>query len=161
MSHIPVVGGKTLRARLYILFVFVALILLGATMVTPFLITASSSTTNEFDYNRFSPVPRYFWSTEDRFIKGLVKYFNTYRDWNLQMAANMPNFPTHWATWMTIGQDAQNVDTAARYCLRSATDEHQLRLSSDYSEFADTYPLEDTVVAVEDIVGGGIPHQSL
>lgn len=151
MGHIPVVGGKSIRVRLYLLFVFGTLIVLGATMVTPFLITVSSSAANDFDYNRFSPVPRYFYSPEDRFVKGLVKYFNTYRGWADQLAANLGNVPSHWATWMTIGQDRRSVDRVADRYLQKAGNPQWQAQARDYSEFADSYPLTDTMVAVEDI----------
>jgi len=151
MSHILKVGNRSWRVRLYVVFVFTSLITLGATMVTPFMITVSSSTTNDFDYNRFSPLPRYFFSSEDRFVKGLVKYFNGYRGWTEQFTANMPGVPEHWAGWMAIGQDTKNVDQYAKKYL-GATEAEKLSwriCTADYAAFCAAYPVEDCVVAVQ------------
>ena len=86
MALIPNVGRSAWSIRMFIVFVYVALAFLGLTMVVPFLITVANSTTNDFDYERFRPIPRYVWSANDRFVKGLVPYFNVFRGWNSQMA---------------------------------------------------------------------------
>jgi ABC-type glycerol-3-phosphate transport system permease component len=135
------------------MFVFAALIVLGSTMVVPFLITVASSSTNDFDYNRFAPVPKYFWSSNDRFMKGLVKYFNTYRGWAYQLKANMEDLPSHWASWLIIGQDETNVDKVASQYLKHSPEQWKTwqLMSKDYSDFCESYPIEDSVVAVLDI----------
>jgi hypothetical protein len=128
---------------------------LGATMVVPFLITVTSSTTNDFDYFRFHPVPRYFWSENDRFMKAMVPYFNTYRNWNDQMRCYLPGMPGHWTSWEVIGQDVQSTDRIATECLNAyEKDPEKMHLiAKDYSLFSDAYPLLDTVVPIQEIQG--------
>ena len=76
MPIIAQIGQKTQKGRVAILSIYGLLIVMGITMVVPFLITLTSSTTNDFDYDRFSILPRSMWSRGDRFMKGLVGYFN-------------------------------------------------------------------------------------
>lgn len=150
MSLIPEVGRKRPSARAFTSFVYAALIVLGATMVVPFLITLTSSTTNNFDYQRFWPIPRYFWSTNDRYMKGLVYFFNSYRGCNAQMRAYIPDMPSYWTSWSTIGRDINNVDAIARKCMaRMDKDPDRERLiAADYSHFCDQLPLLETCVTV-------------
>ena len=147
MSHVPVVGKKALSSRSYMFMVYLGLIVLGTTMVVPFLITASGSVANDFDYRRYYPVPRYFWSGTDRFSKGLVYFFNKNRGWNKQMRAYYPDMPGRWATWGNIGADIKGSDNFATQYMQ--IDESTRTKAQDYSEFADNYPLEDTQAAVE------------
>lgn len=119
-------------------------------MVVPFLITVTGSTANNFDYERFWPIPRYCWSREDRFIKGLVYFFNDYRGWNDQMKAVLPEAPKHWTSWNAIGRDLQSVDKVADHYLHP-TDAQRKQwdlMAADYSAFTDSYSLIDTRVTV-------------
>ncbi len=147
MSHLPVVGRRALSIRSYIIFVFAALSVLGITMVVPFLITVSSSTTNDYDYDRFRPVPRYFWSSPDRYMKGLVKYFNLYRSWNAQMQTQFPDMPRNWTTWLAMGDNVRESDAFAQRYLDSfqANAAVQRKIAADYSDFEMDYPILDTV----------------
>jgi ABC-type glycerol-3-phosphate transport system permease component len=150
MSLIPNVGRKSFSIRVFIIFIYTSLILMGATMIIPFLITLTSSTTNNFDYERFWPVPRYCWSRNDRFMKGIVYFFNGYRGWNAQMRAVMPEAPKHWTSWNTMGRDLQNVDKiAGKYLNPTEAQKKQWDLMAmDYSEFSDSSSLTDTRVTV-------------
>ena len=76
MALVAQVGRKKIKARVFFTMLYTALILLGSSMVVPFMITITGSTANDFDYERFSIAPRYFWSTRDRFVKCMVPYFN-------------------------------------------------------------------------------------
>lgn len=152
MALIPNVGKKSAKLRLFIIFVYTSLIVMGTTMIIPFLITLTGSTTNDFDYERFWPVPRYCWSRNDRFMKGLVYFFNDYRGWNDQMKAVLPEAPKHWTSWNSIGRDLQNIDKiAAKYLNPSEAQKKQWDLmAGDYSEFTDNFSLIDTRVTVID-----------
>ena len=156
MAIIPTVGRKALRVRLVICMIYLVLVLLGTTMVLPFLITLSSSTTNDYDYDRFSPIPRYLFSDEDRFLKGLVGYFNTYGKWYHQFRAALTDVPQHWTSWQVIGRDKENCLRVARKYLQVPDDE--LRrwrvIAADYSHFADHYPMADSVCPVNDTHAG-------
>jgi len=156
MAILPVVGRRSPSVAAAIVCIYAALALLGATMVVPFLITVSSSTTNDFDYDRFNPVPRYLWSREDRFVKGLVYYFNTFTGWDEQMRAYFPEMPEHWTTWQGIGRDLENVDRVAHTYLAADAAQRQRwqTMAADYAEFAEAYPIEDTLTAVQDVQAG-------
>ena len=148
MSLLATVGRKTLRARLFVSLVYALLIILGTTMVVPFLITVTGSLSNDFDYQRFRPVPRYFWSETDRFVKCLVPYFNKYSDWRKQFHAAAPDMPGYWSNWAMIGRDVKGTDKFARRHLEAyqgATEKNRLS-AADYAEFCQTYPIADKVV---------------
>ncbi len=151
MSHLSTVGRKHWKSRAYVLFVYVALMFMGATMVVPFLITISGSTTSDFDYQRFRPVPRFLFSEEDRYVKGLVKYFNMYRDWSRQFQAYFPEAPESWSSWIKVGEDISGSDALAaeRLAAVRADRETANRIAADYSAFTDGYPMMDTQIAAE------------
>lgn len=150
MSLLPVVGRKAVKSRVFVFFVYSALILLGSTMVVPFLITVTGSVSNNFDYDRFWPVPRFFWSQKDRFVKCMVPYFNAYRGWQKQMTCAAPATPNYWNNWSMIGRDVKGVDQFAGYYLSSFQENSgQARLSAaDYAEFSGRYSLADKVIYV-------------
>ena len=113
MAILPVVGRKSPRVALVIAMIYAALIVLGATMVVPFLITVSSSASNAYDYNRFDVIPHYLWSRDDRFVKGLVLYFSEFKKADEQMRAYFHDMPDYWSTWQVIGKDEENVARVA------------------------------------------------
>lgn len=153
MALIPNVGRKSWSVRLTTLSTYAALILLGATMVVPFMITVSMSITNGFDYDRFWLVPRYFWSEPDRFMRGLFNYFNSYSQWNSQMSCNFRDMPSHWSSWREIGRDRQGVDAlAAQYLNRSPEEMARWKqVAADYSAFVESYPIDDTECTISNV----------
>jgi len=157
MAILPKVGRKSPPVAAFIVFIYVALVLLGVTMVVPFLITVASSASNDFDYDRFSPVPRYLWSREDRFVKGLVCYFNKFSGWDDQLRAYFHDVPPEWTTWRSIGKDDENIARIARRHLGASPEEAARRalMAADYAEFAEAYPVEDTLSAIEDFRASG------
>ena len=152
MLHISTVGRKRWSNRSYTMMVYGMLILMGISMVIPFMITMANSTTNHYDYQRFRPVPRFLYSEEDRYVKGLVKYFSGYKDSNRQLQAYFPSAGAHWSSWLKVGQDIEGADTLARKNLEFVRKNPELsqRLASDYSVFVDGYDMMDTQAAVED-----------
>lgn len=148
MSLIPNVGRKSIKIRIFTIIIYCCLIILGITMVTPFLITVTGSTSNDFDYERFWPVPRYLWSSNDRFMKCLVPYFNGYRSWTKQMKCSIPKMPDYWSSWPVIGRDIKGVDSVASTYLNTfvKAPEKQKKIAADYAEFSENYPLSDKVV---------------
>ncbi|MBQ6923395.1 MAG: hypothetical protein IJQ73_02010, partial [Kiritimatiellae bacterium] len=97
--------------------IYLALSVLGLTMVVPFLITLTSSVSNQYDYSRFSPVPRYFFSRGDRFVRNLTLYFDGFRSWQQQLRALVPEIPRHWANWGAAGRDRAAARGFADACL--------------------------------------------
>lgn len=153
MSHIPTVGRKYWKYRVYVVFLYLALMVMGATMVVPFLITVSGSTTSDYDYQRFRPLPRFLTSQTDRYMKGLEKYFNRYRNWDNQLRAYFPEAPGYWTSWSNIGEDMERSDRVAeaRIAYAKANPETSRRIAADYSMFTDSYPMMDTQVNVQQI----------
>jgi ABC-type glycerol-3-phosphate transport system permease component len=145
------VGRKAWQNRFYVFAVYALLIGLGTTMVVPFLITVSGSTTSDYDYQRFRPVPRFLYSEKDRYMKGLVKYFNRYRDFEKQLQAYFPEAPATWSSWLRIGEDTVGSDALAEKRIQYVQENRETarRIAADYSAFTDTYPMMDTQVAVE------------
>ncbi|WDE95294.1 carbohydrate ABC transporter permease [Lentisphaera profundi] len=153
MSHLPTVGRKHWKNRFYVISLYLLLSCMGISMVVPFLITIGGSASNDFDYHRFSPVPRFLYSQEDRYVKELTKYFNNYRGWDRQFRAYYPDAPDNWSSWMKIGEDPEISDQFALKHLNrfhSNSDVHE-RMAQDYSQFMDSYPMIDTQVRVEQI----------
>ena len=152
MPIIPKIGQKTLKGRLVVLFIYAVLTVLGATMVVPFMVTVSSSFANAFDYDRFSPLPRQIWSRSDRFVKGLVYYYNIYSDWHLQSQARFRDMPEHWSTWATAGRDQEGVKALAGPYLDPSPEQFERwkRIAADYAEIADRHPVQDTICALTD-----------
>lgn len=148
MALLPLVGRTTFKARVFIILVYTVLILLGTTMVVPFLITVTGSLSNDFDYERFWPVPRYFWSQNDRFVKCLVPYFNGYRDWKKQMQAAAAAMPDFWNSWSLAGSDVSMVDKFAESYLSEYKQSPQTikLIAADYAQFCQNYPMSDKVV---------------
>ena len=153
MSHLSTVGRKHWKSRAYLVFIYAALVFMGITMVVPFLITISGSTTSDFDYQRFRPVPRFLFSEEDRYVKALGKYFNLYRNWDRQLHAYFPEAPETWSSWLKIGEDipASDALAAERLAAVRADRETANRIAADYSAFTDRYPMMDTQIVAEQI----------
>ena len=145
MPIIAIVGRRSKGMRCLLLAMYLILSVLGLTMVVPFMITLTGSLSNEFDYDRFSPVPKCLRSSADRFTKGLVGYFNLYPQWSPQMASHFRLMPEHWASWRELGRDRDGIDSFAKPYLTPPpqTMERWRRMATDYSMFVDQYPLSD------------------
>ncbi|MFA6270614.1 MAG: carbohydrate ABC transporter permease [Candidatus Paceibacterota bacterium] len=152
MPIIPDIGRKKPSVRLTVAAIYLTLTVLGLAMVAPFLITLASSMANDYDYDRFHPAPKCLWSESDRFMKGLVIFFNNYSGWEKQMRAAFPSMPRHWSSWRSIGSDdASSKLFSSRYLNPDAEDWKKWKnIASDYSEFSAAYPIGDTVCAVVD-----------
>jgi len=154
MPILSVVGRKSWSQRLMVLFLYIVLTLLGATMVIPFLITLTNANSNNFDYDRFAVIPRSLWSKEDQFFKGLVHFINRYPNWFVVLQDNFPEAPATWTSWRAIGLDSRRTDSLAATYLQAPPDTqiHRAQQSADYAEFAASYPLDDSLVTFTDEV---------
>lgn len=153
MPIIAQIGLRTFKGRCAVFLIYALLVLMGLTMVFPFLITLSGSTTNEFDYDRFHVVPRSVWSRSDRFVKGLVYFFNVYHGWHEQMGARFRTMPDHWSTWSAAGQDRAGIEALAEPYLHPTPEQWQRWkvMAADVAEFTDAYPVEDMLPAMRDV----------
>jgi ABC-type glycerol-3-phosphate transport system permease component len=147
MPILSVIGRKSLSQRLLVGLLYLVLTVLGATMVVPFLITVTNSNSNDFDYDRFSIVPRSLWSAEDRFCKSLPVFINRYQGWFAVLQAQFPGVPETWTSWRTIGLDSKRSDAVAAAYLRPQPGQWELwkKQAADYAEFSAGYPLEDSL----------------
>ncbi len=153
MALLATVGRKSLKPKIFITLCYLVLVILGITMVTPFLITITGSMSNKFDYERFWPLPRYFWSQDDRYMKCLVPYFNGYRNWTKQMKVSIPEMPDHWSSWSLIGRDVKGVDKISDRYISDFRNNPitQKLIAADYAEFTQNYPLSDKVVCASQV----------
>ena len=67
MSIITTLERRSWPGRTLTIIMYTVLTLLAVTMVTPFLITMASSVCNDYDYERYSPLPRYMYSQFQKF----------------------------------------------------------------------------------------------
>ncbi len=154
MSIIALVGRKSFKMRLVIAIMYVVLAILGIGMVYPFLITLTSSLSNRLDYSRFSPVPRWIWSREDRFVRFLPRYFPTELRVGMdQFSVLFPNAPATWINWQEAGKDNKGIKTFAdEYLSISKNSEKWYKaklVAVDYNDFASKYPIEWSLCAFE------------
>ena len=140
MPILSTIGNKTWSQRCFVWFLYGALSIFGASMAVPFMIMLTSSTSNAFDYDRYSIVPRSLWSDADRFMKGLPFFREAGR------VPLFPEAPVQWTSWRTIGLDNKGAERVARSYLDA--DDRQLAFwrvqAADYSDFALSHPLDDT-----------------
>ena len=154
MPIIAEIGRRSPKIRALTIVMYLILALLGVTMAYPFLITLTSSVSNKMDYMRFSPWPRSIFSREDRFVRGLVPYFNNVRGSMEQLAFLFKDVPPAWTTWLTVGKDRADIDKFARGYLAMAEDparwEQVQRMAADYDEFAGDYPISDSICDLDE-----------
>lgn len=145
---------KTPTGRLVVAGIYLLLALGGLTMVYPFLITLTGSTAMPFDFERRSPLPRYMWSREDRFLRTLCTFFPPAHRVSLrQLRAYFPDLPPRWGTWSQMGDDTAASDTWARTQLDRLRDPRQKQqieaAAADYGEFMRTWDLRETILAFD------------
>ncbi|MFA6293704.1 MAG: hypothetical protein WC637_18090, partial [Victivallales bacterium] len=153
MSIITSLERRSWPGRTLTIIMYTVLTLLAVTMVTPFLITMASSVCNDYDYERYSPLPRYLYSQGDRYNRGLVSFFNRYPKWYEQMAAQFPSMPGHWKSWREIGRDTARSDAFAEPYLKADGERfvQWRKQAADYADFSSNYPLVDQLATVLDI----------
>ena len=110
MPILPAVGRRSPKIVAATLLIYAVLIVGGTTMVYPFLITLSSAVSNNYDYERFSVYPRYFFDARERYLKYLAeKYTQVEAFRNFQAAYGLP---AHWGSFREI---AFETEAAAKY----------------------------------------------
>jgi ABC-type glycerol-3-phosphate transport system permease component len=148
--------------RIAVAAIYFILSFLGLTMIIPFMMTVSSSLSNNYDYEEFRPLPRYLYSPTDRFVKAISGFFNGYGGWSRQLLVDFPNVPDSWSTWYAIGGDTEHGDDLARTYLEEtpAQRQHTQVMAGDYADFAETYPVDDSVTPVDfSLVGNFVATQ--
>jgi ABC-type glycerol-3-phosphate transport system permease component len=150
----PILSQSSRRSwshRLAVIVIYCVLALLGTTMVVPLLITLTLSVSNGYDYPRYNILPRFFFSEDDRFVKYLTGYFNSYSGWQEQFAAYFPDVPDTWSSWAVIGADREGDDVLARHYLQTSVQQqaYDRVMAADYADFSATYSLDDSVIAAD------------
>ncbi|HCE42540.1 MAG TPA: hypothetical protein DET40_03210 [Lentisphaeria bacterium] len=154
MPVIATVGRKKPTARLLIFVMYLMLTAMGITMVVPFLITVSGSFCNEFDYQRYYPIPKFLFSKQDRYVKDIAFFFSKSPKAFDQMGAYFKDMPAYWVSWGEVGKDSTGVSAFARRHLESMRNgdmEKTMAAAADYSRFVDGYPIDDLVCPVSNI----------
>jgi ABC-type glycerol-3-phosphate transport system permease component len=134
---------RSTKSRLVVAVIYLLLVLGGATMIYPFLITAASSMTNAFEYNRYIPCPRSLYDRSDRFVRSLVSYFD-----RVPSAQVFKDLPRSWGSWLTAGANPALVTGfAGRYLAieeRPAELACWRRAAADLARFNLDYDIRDT-----------------
>jgi ABC-type glycerol-3-phosphate transport system permease component len=135
---------KSWKTRLVIACIYMLLIIGGATMVYPFLITLTSSFSGRFDYHRFAPFPQALVSREDRFVRNLEGYFDD------QIPDDVfRNRPAAWGTWLAAGEDRNGIPSFAQAWLAVEQKPETLArwrvMSADYAAFLLDYDIHNTI----------------
>ena len=147
MPLIAEVGRKSWSSRLLLGTIYLILCIMGAAMVIPFMITIASSLSTPSDYWRFDVVPRFLFSRDFRFLRGISQYFYQYNGSTPQMRAAFPEMPPYWNSWAVRGRDIEGQHAFASYYLNAAKDNPKgiRAMARDYSEFSLQYDLTDTL----------------
>jgi len=154
MSIISPTDAKSVKGRLVITSLYVALMVGGVTMVYPFLVMLTGSVSNPFDYERRSALPRFLWSREDRFMRTLCTYFPpAHRASIRQLRCYFPDLPQEWQTWAQIGDDIKGSDAWARKQLKRLADPTSRApleaAARDYHDFVQTWNVRETILAYD------------
>ncbi|MHB9025154.1 MAG: carbohydrate ABC transporter permease [Armatimonadota bacterium] len=155
MPIVAEVGRKHWTMRTLFLVMYLVLAVLGVAMVYPFLITVTAAGSNAMDYNRFAPYSRALISREERFTRGIVQFFpEQLKDNMTQFSHLFSGVPATWTAWKSVGDDPPAIEKFARQYLNQANDPARWaqvkRLAADYDEFAQSYPLVDSVCALDE-----------
>ncbi|MFH0963176.1 MAG: carbohydrate ABC transporter permease [Planctomycetota bacterium] len=110
MPILPTVGRRSPKILGVIALIYLVLAAGGVTMVYPFLVTLTSAVSNNYDYERFSPFPRYIFHPEERYLKYLAaKYGDDAMFRNFQAEYGLP------AYWGSFREIAFEKDAVARF----------------------------------------------
>lgn len=142
MPIVPRVGRKRPAVVGFLGGSYLLLILGGLTMVIPFLIMLTSAVSNEWDYERHSPIPLYLLDRKERYLKYLAEEYLSVqkqfpRDWRLFTAAYCT--PPQWTSFRAMREDPAFTDRGPLLWRSYSGRERQLeRIRADYDEWLTT-----------------------
>lgn len=142
MPIVPRVGRKRPAVLGFLSGSYLLLTLGGLTMVIPFLIMLTSAVSNEWDYERHSPVPLYLFSREERYLKYLAEEYLSVqkqfpRDWRLFTAAYRT--APQWTSFRAMREDPNFAHDGPLLLGSFPKREEQLeRIRADYAEWLAT-----------------------
>ncbi|MBI4023600.1 MAG: carbohydrate ABC transporter permease [Verrucomicrobia bacterium] len=143
MPIIPTIGRRTPRF-LSLFFVLYLLLAAGAgTMLYPFLMTLTASVSNEWDYERYSVVPRYLMDRRELYAKFLAeKYLQ--RDFSIFASAYRA--PAHWKSFRSLREDSGLFIHHLRLVGCEKTRMQQLKaIAADYAEWVKSHDVSNTL----------------
>jgi multiple sugar transport system permease protein len=150
MPILPAVATKHWKVRVVSSWIYIVLTILGISMVIPFLMTISGALSDEMDYYRHRPVPRYLYSRSDLFVKRLTQFLPSQMcNWGGHFKAYFPSRSAHWANWEMVGRDVRGIDEFASPWMGENDEPMRLR-AADYFEFMMSYPIDDMILPVVD-----------
>ena len=94
---------RSAKAKVFLALIYSALILGALTMIYPFAVMLSASTSSAYDYQRHDVVNKGFFSRSERFMRSVAKYFPTFP------RAIYPEAPESWTTWQQVAQNTDQV----------------------------------------------------
>ncbi len=143
MPVILKVEQKSAKARVFLAAIYSVLIIGGITMVWPFLVMVSASFTGAYDYHRYSPVVRAFWSRSDRFMRHISSCFERFP------VDLYPDAPKQWGSWIVVSRDESGCQTFASKELAGVDDPvtraRWAIAAADYSRFNYDYDPHNSV----------------
>lgn len=143
MPIIPNIGRRHIKIRLAIAVVYAVLIMGGITMVYPFMLTLTQSLSNGYDYERYSPFPKYIFSEKERYLKYLAERYDHGRAFSCFQAAYKT--PAHWGAFRDIACEKNVVDKYFPVFGSEKKRKEQLQIIyDDYCEFLKTYDPDNT-----------------
>ena len=140
------VGRRSSKMRLIVSCIYVVLSLGAVTMLYPFLITLNGAVSNDWEYSRRSVIPRFLFSSRERYMKFLAEKYVS-RNFTHFLAAYRP--PSAWASFQIIRSDP---DRYARLPLADPAADRQAQLQTiaqDYSDWMDTYDMRNVMPLFE------------
>ena len=154
MSIINETERHSVKGRLVITGIYIALVIGSLAMVFPFMITVCGSMNNHFDFERRSPYPRFLFSRADRFMRTLCTYFPASHRASLQqLRSYFPTLPETWQMWSQIGDETAQSDQWAAEVLQPLDDPQQRQyieaVTRDFNDFFREWPLAETVLAYD------------
>ncbi|MEI6211655.1 MAG: carbohydrate ABC transporter permease [bacterium] len=154
MPIIDNVERKSGKGRFALFLIYIGLILGGLTMIVPFCIMLTGSTSNAFDFDRRNPVPGILVNRSDRFLRVLCGYFPpSHRGSIRQLRSTFPSLPAGWQSWTQIGDTRGESDAWAAAELATLNDrptlQHYETLARDYGAYARSCDLRETILAYD------------
>ncbi len=119
---------RTMKARVFIAFLYALLILGAITMVYPFAVMISASFSSSYDYTRHDAILRSVFDRNDRFMRSIALRFTRFpRD-------VYPDAPASWTSWDAVAKDRGGISVFAAKELSAVTDCDQYVVSKKRAE---------------------------
>ncbi len=152
MPILDKVGRKSPSGKIAVLIIYLLLVIGGAAMAYPFMVTITGSFGTHFDYHRRDALPRFIWSRPDRLLRTLCGYFPPdLRNSLDEVRGYFPDFPEEWRLWRQIGDEGERGDAWAAAQLKELDNPAKTaafrNMAADIATFMADWNVEETVLA--------------